>query len=68
MENADVLNRLKYWLTLPGNTFPKLAVALDYDSDASIRMWVSRNRVPPREVQDLLVIIDRDIQKSLGAN
>lgn len=61
----DNLAKLKYWLSLPGNTYPKLAFALDYESDASVRMWFTRNQIPPREVKKVLEIIEPDIKESV---
>lgn len=50
--------KLRRWLSVPGNTKTLIASALNYDSSTTINNWLSRNRIPKRELLNVLKIIE----------
>jgi hypothetical protein len=61
---TEDISKLKYWLSIRGNTKAKLAAALGYDSSVTIQQWIDRDRIPEHQVLKVLELINGDIAES----
>lgn len=64
--NEDIA-KLKYWLTLRGNSQVKLAGILGYTSSIAIDNWIARDRIARNRLLQVMEIIENDIAKSSKA-
>ena len=45
------MQTLKKWLKQPGNSKAKMATLLGYESSTTINNWLTRGRIPKREIE-----------------
>lgn len=61
--NKDI-EKLKSWLSLPGNGQAQLAAELGYQSSMTIRNWILRGRIPLNRIEQVRGIINGGKKKT----